>query len=223
MAELTVAMADKRETVEADKRGCEDFSPKCEMYAADGLCGDSEISSLMAKTCPFACDKCKREVKKTEMETKNEEEKEGEEERKEGAMESAIVVSRKEVEDLMKEENQMMARSFAALISDAADSAVAVSEEVERRACGDFSQKCELYANGGLCGHRETSSLMTKTCPATCGLCAKRELKSAEDKRAICQDTKSKCETWAIHGMCNSDPDMAHFMAKTCPFACDKC
>jgi len=102
---------------------------------------------------------------------------------------------------------------------------------VEKRGCRDYSAKCAQYSRDGLCGNRETSSLMSKTCPFSCGHCRKRELDLEAcgkreldlEARGTCKDTKSKCEVWAIHGMCKSDPDMEHFMAKTCPFACDMC
>jgi len=216
--------------IEADKRACEDFSPKCEMFASDGLCTDSETSVLMAKTCPHACDGCKREV---EVKEEDEEEKKEEKEMSTKAADlAAREVSRKEVRAAMKEEREKEGRTFASLISDAASAdgaaaaAVDAAEDVERRGCRDFSPKCANYAVSGLCRHHETSSLMAKTCPSSCGQCTKREIESyvpAEVKRAICKDVKVRCEAWALHGMCKSDPDMEHFMAKTCPFACDLC
>lgn len=238
IAELSLDAA-AADHIEADKRSCEDFSPKCETFATDGLCTHSETSSLMAKTCPYTCDGCKREEneeKKMEEEEKEEVEEEEEEEKKDAVEEEAArEVSRREVRVAMKEEREREARFFASLISDAAsaDDAVAAAAAaevgVERRSCRDFSPKCDSYATNGLCRHRETSSLMAKTCPSSCGKCVKRGVESeienvpVREKRAICKDNKAKCETWATHGMCKSDPDMAHFMAKTCPFACDMC
>jgi len=208
----------------AEKRSvCEDFSPKCEAFASDGFCIDDETSSLMVKTCPFACEGCKRET--TDLEAEAERRMEAKKE-----LEAAKEVSRKEVEAAMAEEKVRRKRFFASLLSDAAS----IEEEeverrgegeeggdVEKRGCRDYSPKCVHYSQDGLCGNRETSMLMSKTCPFSCGHCRKRELEV--EARGTCKDTKSKCEVWAIHGMCKSDPDMEHFMAKTCPFACDMC
>jgi len=89
----------------AEKRSvCEDFSPKCEAFASDGFCIDDETSSLMVKTCPFACEGCKRET--TDVEAKKE-------------LEAAKEASRKEVEAAISEEKVRRKRSYANLLSDA--------------------------------------------------------------------------------------------------------
>ena len=68
--------------------------------------------------------------------------------------------------------------------------------------------KTELKTMPLFSRHRETSSLMAKTCPSSCGKCVKRGVESeienvpVREKRAICKDNKAKCETWATHGMC---------------------
>jgi len=247
---------------EERRMNCEDYSPKCESFAMDGLCGDAETAPLMAKTCPFACEQCKREMTE-EVAKKEENVKEEEEEakirdaakrevdelmgeakkevkaaieaaKKEEAVKKEEVAKKeeaakneeaakkeeaiREVRAAMAEEKALLARSFAGLLADAADAADAA--DVAKRSCRDFSPKCGQYASAGLCRHRETFSLMTKTCPSSCGRCVKREISV---KKRGCTDKKTKCEAWATHGMCTSDPDMKDFMSKTCPFACDLC
>jgi len=243
IADLIRSAVNAKGEEEEEKRGCLDMNNKCENYAVDGLCSDSDTTALMAKMCPYACDRCKREVKEEEENEVEKEEVEAEEvvAKEETAREVAMrevkeamkeerEVSLKEIQEAMAEEREMVARSFASLISDAASAddaadAAAANDQVEKRSCRDFSVKCPSYAVNGLCGHRETSTLMAKTCPSSCGRC-KRGIESdfsETDKRSNCKDNKTKCETWATHGMCNSDPDMQHFMAKTCPFACSIC
>merc|ERR1712198_726090 len=232
-AAATAAAAD--DNAVAKRSVCEDFSPKCEAFASDGFCSDEETASLMIKSCPFACDGCKREVEEVEVAEKAEEEVAKKEveavarkeeeviKKEEAARAEAKEAARREVEAAMKEEKIRRKRSFAALIADAASADTAFADkdagDVEKRGCKDFSPKCQRYAEDGLCGNRETSSLMSKTCPSSCGHCRKREMEA----RSSCKDTKAKCEVWAVNGMCKSDPDMEHFMAKTCPFACDLC
>merc|ERR1719334_737056 len=240
VAAIDAAAAAKRS--EETTRFCGDFSPRCESFATDGFCSDPETSALMKKTCPFACDGCKRDVKEeavvegekkealVEEAQKKEEvkmeaakkEAEKEDVAEEEAMRVAKEVAKKEVKAAMMEAEILWARSFAGLLADAAD---ADSAGAEKRGCADFSSKCNEYAAIGLCGEVQTSSLMMKTCPSSCGSCGKRELDSKAEMaaRAACRDSKTKCERWALHGMCKSDPDMEHFMAKTCPFACDLC
>merc|ERR1719289_768503 len=195
---------------EETTRSCDDFSPRCESFATDGFCSDPETSALMKKTCPFACDGCKRDVK---------EEAVVEGEKKEVPVEEVQKREEVKMEAAKKEAEIQWARSFAGLLADSAD---VDSAGAEKRGCADFSSKCNEYAAIGLCGETQTSSLMKKTCPSSCGDCGKRELVQMA-ARAACRDSKTKCERWALHGMCKSDPDMEHFMAKTCPFACDLC
>lgn len=198
-AAIDDATADAVKRSEEKKAVCLDFSPKCGAFAMDGLCSESETAPLMAKTCPSACNHCKREVtevvakksaataeegQEAEMEVvakkeveaaKREEEstkvaaKKEEEAKKEAAREEA----KKEVEAAMAEEMTRWVRSFAGLIADAASTDAA---GVEKRDCGDYSSKCADYARKGFCRHRETYKLMAKTCPSSCGLCAKREI-----------------------------------------------
>merc|ERR1712198_525092 len=104
-AAATAAAAD--DNAPTKRSVCEDFSPKCEAFASDGFCSDEETSSLMIKTCPFACDGCKREVEEVEVAEKAEEEvakKEAEEEVAKKEAEAAEAEARREVEAAMAEE-----------------------------------------------------------------------------------------------------------------------
>lgn len=173
---------------EENKRACEDMSPKCEANATDGLCKEAETRNLMMKTCPSACGGCKRSIEERQ----------------------AMHV--REIKFLMEERKRT--------VKDLETEAGQIDEE--KRGCKDFSSKCEQYAVDGFCKDSETSGMMSKTCPVVCGIC-KRGLETRAFEERGCKDRKAKCETWATDGMCKSDPDMAHFMAKTCPFACDTC
>merc|ERR1712142_830209 len=118
----------------------------------------AETAPLMAKTCPFACEQCKREMTEEvakKEETVKREEEEGElkeaakrevddlmeEAKKEGAAREEEARKREEAERevraAMAEEKAILARSFAGLLSDTADAA-----DVDKRSCRDFSPKC---------------------------------------------------------------------------------
>ena len=139
------------------------------MFLSSSLPSDPETSALMKKTCPFACDGCKRDVKEEAVvegekkevpveEVQKREEVKMEAAKKEAAKEDAEEeaarrlakeVAKTEVEAAMREAEIQWARSFAGLLADSAD---VDSAGAEKRGCADFSSKCNEYAAIGLCG-----------------------------------------------------------------------
>merc|ERR1712002_1077610 len=161
------AIDEAKRSQEERKMSCQDFSSKCEVFAMDGLCSDSETGPLMAKTCPYACDRCKREV--IEEVTKKEAataEKEGEvaleteaKKREEGSMEAARPLSLlareeeesakeavKKEEEAAKKEEEAAKKEEEAAIQEKVEAAIAAAKKEAAREAAREAAKKEVEA-----------------------------------------------------------------------------